>query len=297
MDNILLIDGHNALHRANISFGDAKLKHVIAAPGEQYCFCGQHWNCDTNSCPDDFTMVFNFFRNLRPIIEKFAPDKCIFCLEGHPQFRYDLYKDYKSNRIIKNASRKEANLKFKYDCEIVLPLLQLLPITVARAVNYECDDLIGALCENMKEENLTVLSNDSDFIQLLQKGYRDCNIYNPIKKVMMEAPAYPYVTWKCLNGDKSDSIPALLKPKKALDAVNNPELFKKFMDVEENRANFSINRQLIEFHQVPLEEIVFEEGYRKFDLLREQFQIMRFESMINDLSWEKYTTTFDCLKY
>lgn len=273
MDKILLIDGHNAIWRACVKFG---------APVEQ---------------PDEIVFAFNFFRNLRPLIDDFSPDKCFFVLEGHPQFRYDLFADYKANRIIKQASRKDSNEKFLKAKDIILPLLQCLPITIARAHNYEADDVVATLCENMKDEDLSIISNDSDYIQLLQRGYKNIRIYNPIKKVDMEAPAYPYVAWKCLNGDKSDNIPALLKPKKALEAATTPEVFKKFMEVEENRANFSINRQLIEFRSVPEDEISLVEGHRNFPILREEFVKMQFESIINDKSWERFTNTFNCIKY
>jgi 5'-3' exonuclease len=175
--------------------------------------------------------------------------------------------------------------------------MQHLPITTCKAGHYEADDVIATLCENMKAEDLTVLSNDSDYIQLLQRGYPQIRIYNPIKKAFMEAPSYPYVAWKCLNGDKSDNIPALLKPKKALNTVTDPELFNKFMEIEENRANFSVNRQLIEFRSVPEEEISLREGNRNFSALRNAFAEMKFESIINDKSWEKYCKTFECLKY
>jgi len=274
MDKILLIDGHNSIWRACIKFG--------ASPTDQ---------------DDSIIFTFNFFRNLRPLIEDFAPDKCFFVLEGHPQFRYDLFSDYKANRIIKQASRQEANEKFLAAKDIVLPLLNYLPITLARAANYEADDVVATLCENMKTENITVLSNDSDYIQLLQRGYSNIRIFNPIKKVDMEAPPYPYVAWKCLAGDKSDNIPSLLKPKKALEAATTPEVFKKFMEIEENRANFSVNRQLIEFKPVPEDEISLVEGNRNFDKLREEFAKMKFETIINDKSWEKYHKTFECLKY
>lgn len=274
MDKVLFFDGHNAIWRACIKFG--------AAPTDQ---------------DDSVIFAFNFFRNLRPLIEDFAPDKCFFVLEGHPQFRYDLFADYKANRIIKLASRQEANEKFLAAKDIVLPLLNYLPITIVRAASYEADDVVATLCENMKAEDLTVLSNDSDYIQLLQRGYSNIRIYNPIKKVDMEAPTYPYVAWKCLAGDKSDNIPSLLKPKKVMEAINSPEVFKKFMEVEENRANFSINRQLIEFKSVPEGEISLVEGNRNFLKLREEFAKMKFESIINDKSWEKYCRTFDCIKY
>jgi hypothetical protein len=175
--------------------------------------------------------------------------------------------------------------------------MQHLPITTCRAANYEADDVVATLCENMRTEDLTVLSNDSDYIQLLQRGYPQIRIYNPIKKSFMEAPTYPYVAWKCLNGDKSDNIPALLKPKKALNTINDPALFQKFMDVEENRANFNVNRQLIEFRSVPVEEISMRDGIKNFDALRQAFTEMKFESIVNDQSWKKYCKTFDCLKY
>ena len=297
MDKILLIDGHNAMWRASVTFGDTKMKHQLVQADERDCSCGQPWDFETKSCSKDFIVIFNFFRNLRPIIELFSPDKCFFVLEGHPQFRYDLFADYKANRIIKQASKKEVQAKFFKDKDVIVSLLQHLPITTVRASSYEADDVIATLCDDLKEEAVTVLSNDSDYIQLLQRGYKSCQVYNPIKKVFMEAPAYPYVPWKCLNGDKSDNIPALLKPKKALDTVNSPDMFRKFLEVEENRANFSINRQLIEFRSIPLEEIVMHEGVKNFELLKQEFAKMEFESIINDKSWAKYKNTFDCIRY
>ena len=274
MDKVLLIDAHNAIWRACVKFGAVQ-----------------------PDVPDEVIFTFNFFRNLKPIIADIEPVKCFFVLEGHPQFRYDLFSDYKANRLIKQASRQESNDRFLKTRDIIIPLMQHLPITVCRAANYEADDVIATLCENMREEDLTILSNDSDYIQLLQKGYRHLRIYNPIKKVDMEAPPYPYVAWKCLNGDKSDNIPALLKPKKALATVTDPALFQKFMEVEENRANFSVNRQLIEFHSVPEEEIDMKEGQKNFSALKAAFTEMKFESIINDQSWQKYCQAFDCLKY
>jgi 5'-3' exonuclease len=300
MDKVLLIDAHNAMWRASISFAPKK---VEAAPPPSD---DDGWEMRGEPAPpapekkevdESFIIIFNFFRNLRPIIEQFAPDKCFFVLEGHPQFRYDLFADYKANRIIKQAATKEKQEKFLQSKDEIVRILQHFPITVARAANYEADDVIASLCDNMRDEELTILSNDSDYIQLLQRGYPNCQIYNPIKKVFMEAPAYPYVAWKCLNGDKSDNIPALLKPKKALDAVNSPELFKKFMDVDENRANFNVNRQLIEFRSVPMDEIILHEGTRNFDIVKEDFARMEFQSIINDKSWAKYTKTFSCLRY
>lgn len=306
MDRVLLIDGHNAMWRACVSFGPPIAHELCAGPWhdaikcpiEPHCKCRSPWDTISNQCyGEKFVFVYNFFRNLRPLIEDCAPDKCFFVLEGYPRFRYELYGDYKANRIIKTASRQEDNEKFNRAKDIILPLLKFLPITIARAADYEADDVVATLCNNMREEDLTIISNDSDYIQLLQGGYPHLQVYNPIKKVCMEAPSYPYVAWKCLNGDKSDNIPKLLSPKKSIQTVSDPDLFQKFLSVEENRANFQINRQLIEFRIVPDEELIMEDGVRNFPILKMAFNTMKFESIINDKSWEKYTKTFDCIRF
>lgn len=295
MDKVLFIDGHNFIWRANITFG-GPVRHVPADPGK--CLCNSPWNEEDGFCyGEKYNVIFNFFRNLRPIIEQFSPDKCFFVLEGHPQFRYDLYADYKANRLIKTASRREDQDRFSKNRDVIVSMLAHLPITTARATHYECDDVVAALCENLKSEDLTVVSTDTDYIQLLQRGYPQIGIYSPIKKSYMEAPNYPYVAWKCLAGDKSDNIPPLLKPKKAIATVSSPELFKRFLEVEENRANFNINRQLIEFQSVPEEEILIQEGQRNFQFLHDAFKQMKFETIVRADTWKRYISTFDCLKY
>jgi 5'-3' exonuclease len=275
MDKILLIDFHNAVYRACVKFGKPIVEGV----------------------DDSIIFTYNFFRNLRPIIEMFSPDKVFVVSEGHPQFRYDLYPEYKSNRIIKTASRKDTVDKFSATKNIIVPLLQYLPFTYCKAAAYEADDTIATLCDNMKDEDLTVLTNDSDYMQLLQRGYQNIKVYSPIKKEYMVAPSYPVIMGKSITGDKSDNIPALLTPKKAQAVINDPELFKQFMSVEENRANFNINRQLVEFRSVPLEELIISEGKKDFDTLRYKFNEMKFESITNDASWQKYTKTFDCIRF
>lgn len=280
MDKVLIIDGLNSVYRACVKFGKPKEKEPKEEP----------------KVPDEIIFTFNFFRNLRPIIEQFQPVKCFFVLEGHPKFRYDLFPSYKENRrIIKEASKQEFNETFLKTLDIILSLIKHLPITLCRAADYEADDTIFTLCKTMSDEDITVLSSDSDFIQLLQQGFVNIKVFNPIKKIFLEAPKENYVCWKVLSGDKSDNIPKLLSPKKVEAALSNPEVFKKFMDIEENRANFNINRQLIEFREIPLEEISMVEGNKNFDLLRDEFMKLDFQSII--YSWEKYINTFDCIKY
>ena len=48
----------------------------------------------------DYAVIYNFFRGIRPLVEKFAPDKVYFVLEGNPKFRAQLSGgNYKANRV------------------------------------------------------------------------------------------------------------------------------------------------------------------------------------------------------
>lgn len=287
----------NSIWRASIPFSPKKKSHLYDER-KRACICGAVWSgekCE-NEPSDEFVIIYNFFKNLRPLIEQFSPIKCFFVLEGHPKFRYDLFADYKGNRLIKKASKPDPQKVYQSADEIIR-LLTMFPITICRSADHECDDVISFLCENMKEEHLTVISNDSDYIQLLQRGYKNCQVYNPIRKEFMEAPVYPYVAWKALAGDRSDNIPALMSTAKATSIISSPEKFRKFLIQEENRANFNINRQLIEFIKVPEENVSFMEGISSFNELKEEFERMKFKSFLVPKTWNRFIDTFDCLQF
>ena len=273
-DTVMLIDGMNMLWRANMS-----------------------WGKDKQDEKSQYVMIYNFFRNLRPLIEKFSPHKVFFVMEGYPKHRYEIYADYKANRIIKTAQKQEQHDQFHLNKKEVVRLLKYLPITVCRAADYEADDVIATLAENLKEENVIIVSNDTDYIQLLQKGYSNIKIYNPIKKVFVEAPDYFYLPWKCLRGDPSDHISGFMSDAKAEKMVRNPNLLQQWMSIEENRANFAINKKLIEFAHVPEEDITIEDGKTNFSSLREEFIKMDFQSLIKQDTWEKFCFTFNCIKF
>lgn len=271
-DRVMIIDGMNMFWRANMSWGKK------------------------DSDKSEYVMIYNFFRNLRPLVEQFMPSKIFFVLEGHPKHRYEIYSEYKANRIVKTAEKKESKEKFFDLTNEALRLVKYLPITLCKASDYEADDVIATLAENMKDEDVTIISNDSDYIQLLQKGY-NVKLYNPVKKAFVQPPDYFYLVWKSLRGDSADNIPGLMSDAKAEKLVRSPDLLKKWMELEENRANFSINKSLIEFANVPLDEIVMDEGCADFAALRDEFKKMEFSSLLKEDAWKKFCLTFSCLRF
>ena len=70
MSNILILDGYNLFYRARYS--------------------GMNRG--------EYSTIFNFFRGLRPLVEKFNPSKIYCVLEGVPRRRLELLKEYKGQR-------------------------------------------------------------------------------------------------------------------------------------------------------------------------------------------------------
>lgn len=309
MDKILIIDGMNAIHRANISFGSKM--HGLCEGGfgckhkttELHCACGNLWDSMKVKCskdvPQEITIAYNFFRSLRVHVEQFKPHKVFFVLEGHPEHRHNIYPQYKANRrIIKTGSAKEEqNDVIMKASELILSLLQYLPITIIHHPKFESDDVIGTLAENLKAEDVTIISNDGDFIQLLQKGYKNVKLFNPIKKEFVKPPDYPHIIFKILNGDKSDNIQTLLTPAKALKVTNDLKLLDNFLSIEENRANFNINKVLIEIVMVPEDELIIKEGLKDFNALKESFNALGFDTIVEEKYWNNFSQSFDSIKF
>lgn len=269
MAKVLLIDGLNMIHRGNIKFGPQD-------PDKQ-----------------SFHIVYNFFRSLRASIASFEPSKVFFCLEGKNNFRYSLFADYKANRIIKKASKSSEDVDRQRD--IVIDLLAFLPITLAHADRFEADDVIGSLCENLKDEDVTILSSDSDFIQLLQKGL-NVKLFHPGTKEFIEAPTHHYLGWKVLRGDKkTDNIPGLMSDAKATAMITDPKLLEEFLSIEENRAAFNLNKQLIELSPVPDDELILKEGSLNLEVLKEEFSKMELKTILVEKYWVTFTETFSSL--
>ena len=119
----------------------------------------------------DYPVVYNFFRGLRPLIEKFSPDKVYFVLEGKPEFRMQLNDAYKANRS--NNDRHFHEQK----AQIISIVKECFPITTARHPKLECDDTIATLVKLhcLDGDECTIISSDSDFYQLLNL-FSNCNI-------------------------------------------------------------------------------------------------------------------------
>lgn len=268
---VVLFDGMNLVHRSRNSF--QKGEHPI---------------------------TYQFFRSLKPLLEKLQPDMAYFVLEGHPKHRASAYKGYKSNRPTLPDS-------FWRQQREILKIMHSLPIIQIRHPDYECDDVIANLAKYHTDSgnNVIIVSGDSDFIQVFDSiDHNRIDIYHPIKKTFIERPSYNYLSWKALRGDVSDNIPGIkgVGDKTATKIINNKELMKETLANPEKRKIYELNKSLIRFHWFKnLTATLETEGAEIMDYeysiesVMNTFKQMGFESMLSEKYWPKFKDSFNCL--
>jgi 5'-3' exonuclease len=244
----------------------------------------------------EYSTVFNFFRGIRPLIEKFNPDSAYFVLEGIPKKRLDIDPNYKGQREYNNKDN------FNEQRDIIIDLLnRYFPITLVKHEDYECDDIIGYLANKNKEENndVVIVSSDTDFIQCINDNVK---LYNPVKKSYIEKPTHDYVLWKSLKGDASDNIQGFkgIGDKRAKKLCENKDELVSFLMHEGHKEKLDQNVFMIKLHDLSEDE----DNIKYFDMikkpdwvsLKEVFNAYEFSSITaKNKTWEKYTNTFSKL--
>jgi DNA polymerase-1 len=266
MSKVLFLDAYNLIHRARSGF----------TRGE-------------------YPVIYNFFRGIRPLIEKFNPDKVYFVLEGIPKFRQSLSEgEYKKGR--KNPGSSFHRQK----AAIINLVIECMPFETVRHPDLECDDTIATLTRvhASKEDECVIVSSDSDFIQLL--NYFDkVKLYNPVKKEFIDKPDYDYVMWKALRGDPTDNIKGLpgVGDKTADKLIANKSLLEERLAIGNNLNIFEKNVNLIRLVDFSNDLNMLEciQGNTDFEKLKTSFRDMEFTSMIKEKSWNKFIDTFEGL--
>lgn len=274
MSHIVAIDGMNFMHRSRSGW------QLGPAP-----------------------VIFNFMRNFRSIVEQLKPSRVYFVLEGKARHRKEAFKEYKANREIDPSSPEavEREKFFAQSDEVIGLLKTVFPITVVRHPHYECDDTIYNLIKRGSSAvEWTVVSNDSDFTQLLNE-FSNVKIWNPMKKSYVQKTDYDYVTWKALRGDGSDNIPGIpgVGDKIAESLALDPNQLDELLRSDTAKSDIFIrNYDLIRFafwSEQDCMEMTSSSPTKDWSLLRSCFEKHGFGSLLKEGSWEKFIGTFDPL--
>ena len=274
-----------------------KEPHVVVVDGQNFLYRARSgWQL--GPAP----VIFNFMRNFRALVDLLKPTRLYFVLEGHPAQRHELLPEYKGNRVLQEGTEEyESRQKFFAQVNEMMPLLkEHFPITVVRHARFECDDTSYNLIKRSSSAvPWTVVSNDSDFTQLLNE-FQHVKIYDPMKKKYVEAPTFDYVSWKALRGDGSDNIPGIpgVGDKTAELYLEDPDGLQQLLSNSDNARIFLRNLELIKFitwTDKDASEMESSSPTRDWESTRKLFERYEFKSLLKDKTWEKFVATFDQL--
>ena len=168
--------------------------------------------------------------SINKVCRQFNADHVVFALEGR-SWRKDVYKPYKANRTVArqamSASEQEEDKLFweTYD-SFTKYLSEQSNCSVIRHERAEADDVIARWIALHPQDQHTIVSSDTDFVQLLAtnvdqyngitdehhtlQGIFDAKGKPVIDKKTKQPKAAPDPSWllfeKCMRGDSSDNI-------------------------------------------------------------------------------------------
>ncbi len=193
--------------------------------------------------------AIGFLKGLQLLIDNIHPEKVFVIWEGGGSIRRrSIYKDYKSgrrpvklNRFYESDIPDTVNNR-NYQINLTTKLLSLSGIPQLYVSDCEADDVIGYLAKNkLKNENITIVSSDKDYYQLLEKNR--VKIWSPGQKKILTADsvrekfqitAENFCVARCFCGDGSDGLPGIKGAGFRTLSKRFPELTKsEFVSVEE----------------------------------------------------------------
>jgi 5'-3' exonuclease len=248
-------------------------------------------------------VVFNFFRQFKSLVDQFKPTRVYVALEGRPVKRHEALTEYKANRIITDDDPRAADMKafFEQKAVIVDLLNKYFPVSVIRHPTSEADDTLANIIRSSSTAtDWTLVSSDTDFIQLLH-DQPNLKLYNPVTDKFVEAPIdYDYVTWKALRGDSSDNIPGVpgVGDKTAAKIASNPDKLREYIMRPDVQPIFMRNYDLIRFSEwsdEDREKMTCSTPAQDWSAVRSVFEGYGFSSMVKDTAWQKYTAAFETL--
>ena len=167
---------------------------------------------------------------INKVYKQFDADHVVFCLEGR-SWRKDVYEPYKKNRAVARAAltekeQEEEQLFWDTFDQFTKYLQERTNCSVLREPTAEADDLIARWIDLHPQDHHTIISSDTDFVQLIADNVQQYNgitdelithtgIFDSkgkpvIDKKTKEPKAIPDPEWllfeKCMRGDSTDNV-------------------------------------------------------------------------------------------
>ena len=210
---VLLLDGHSLAFRAFFALPDT----LVTSSGQV-----------TNA-------VYGFTAMLIKLLADERPQGVVVCFDkGAPQFRLDVYADYKAGR----AATPDL---FKQQLPLIREVLDSLRIPMVELEGYEADDLLATLAKHAREEgfDVIVVTGDRDILQLVRdgvvvimtrRGISDVIRYDrPTVLERYGVTPEKWIDFVALKGETADNLPGV----PGVGDKTAAQLINKYGDIEQ----------------------------------------------------------------
>jgi 5'-3' exonuclease len=175
-------------------------------------------------------------------------------------WRRELLPTYKANRDGEGKQQHaHTSALFAVACDDVIPgLVCAHGCTVIAAKGAEADDVIAVCHRRIREYSpgmdVVVISNDSDFIQLVDEKTSVVNLRNVVLESKYGGTSSHFTRVKVIMGDKSDNIPQIAPKiglKTAIRLANNQHMLDEVTRDADAMERLHMNTKLIDFQHIP----------------------------------------------
>ena len=178
-------------------------------------------------------------------------------------WRMNIYPEYKANRkntcSYKNKKYNIGNI-FKHIYNNLYPQLEKqYGFKILKVDNAEADDIIAVLAIKIRELDksrlVVIISNDNDYLQLVNEKTLIWSLQNKLLNTKVETTAEEILIRKILKGDDSDNIPSLvgnMSERELSEIIRDSVKLENWFNINpEKREMYMNNRQLIDFQYIP----------------------------------------------
>ena len=299
-DRVLIIDGLNQFIRV---FG------AVPALNDDGEHCGG---------------VTGFLLSTAATIRRLKPTRVVIVFDGKggSNRRKSMYKGYKEgrtgltkiNRLAGYEDLEDQQESMRKQFTRLIQYLQVLPISLTYIDYVEADDIIAYLANHYFKKEVTIISSDKDFLQLVNDRIQ---VWAPTKKkmydealVMEDYGVKPQnlVFYRCLEGDKSDNIEGVrgVGPKTILNKMQflnedvltldgfmekvNSECDEKLSQkLTENVTTIELNYKLMQLKDPDISSSIKSNVREIMDNQEPQLDIVEFKKMF---MYDKLYTAF-----
>jgi len=254
----------------------------------------------------DTTVLFAMLNMIRHQMDKYKPEEVCVCWDWEgSKIKEALYPEYKEARRVrekkKDVSPIDKNLFIDIGQQIkeVQGVLPYFGIKQVKVRGVEADDVIGLLCEELKD--VLVVSSDKDLLQLVENGTlvyytpKDVLVTKDNFKELFGVSPELFIYYKCILGDTSDNIAGLMGfgPKTSAKLVLKYGSWKNWYPPPEFLLRDEI---LMDLNKSQREQIT---GNRVIETLDRNYSLMKAGFLVQDLKdtvlkeFLEQTTTFD----